>query len=375
MHNGPPLSPSCCNREEVESMNIALLGQAVQGTAQKNGEAGASPTGHFLQLLTSMLGSFTDTPQQPVKSDGESAQSLPTEELSSELERWLQQPDSLEWLKGLPRDAYRQFMDAYTSLLTEAASLESMSPEAMVPATNVVAHVLDGTKQTAHASIIPAMIERDLKRDVPSMSTRGGFETNVRIVQQIVTQFNGTFGQAQNTLPEGKQPETPLTTIVKESLELLPKGGTWTRPQIDVDTVMYASKSSLPENLKARIEAALQRAPFQSGADGSKVFTVRLYPEQLGELVVKLERQNGELVVKLFASNQDAKQLLQSQLQQLHQTLQPLTPNVRIEVNLTQQALDAKTPTSSGEQPDAEREGQQQPKGESDDDDHPTEDE
>lgn len=354
-------------------MNIALLGQAVQGTTQKNGEASASPTGQFLQLLSSMLGSFADTPQQPFSADVESPQPLPTDDLSTELERWLQQTDSLEWLKGLPQDAYRQFMDAYTGLLTEVAAPEEVANALPV---KDVSQVVDGTKQAANAPIvIPTMVEREVKREAQPVPTKSTFEANVRIVKQIVTQFNGTFGQTQNTIPQPKHLETTLTTVVKESLELLPKGGTWTKPQIDVDTVMYASKSSLPENLKARIEAALQRAPFQSGADGSKVFTVRLYPEQLGELVVKLERQNGELVVKLFASNQDAKQLLQSQLQQLHQTLQPLTPNVRIEVNLTQQALDAKTPTSNSEQPDPEREGQPQSKGESDDDDHPTEDE
>lgn len=137
---------------------------------------------------------------------------------------------------------------------------------------------------------------------------------------------------------------------------------------------MYASKGSLPENLQARIEAALQRAPFRSGADGTKVFTVRLYPEQLGELVVKLERNNGELVVKLFASNQEAKQLLQSQMQQLQQTLQPLSQHIRVEVSLTQQALEAKSsPFSGSDQPEPEQ--QEQPKGEPDDDDHPTEDE
>ncbi|WP_228617390.1 flagellar hook-length control protein FliK [Exiguobacterium sp.] len=344
-------------------MNIALLAQAVQGTTQKGGEAAASPTGQFLQLLSSMLGTFVETPEADV-APAEPKQTIALDQLSNDLEQWLQKPESLEWLKALPQDAYRQFMDAYTGLLSQFGS--SVAPDELPsrPEIPLVTNTLPPLPT-------PALKERDVKAE----TGKGTLEANVRVIQQIVTQFNGTLGQTPKTIPVPKQVETPWTSVVKETIELLPKGTAWTKPQIDVDTVMYASKSSLPENLKARIEAALHRAPFQSGADGSKVFTVRLYPEQLGELVVKLERTNGELVVKLFASNQDAKQLLQSQLQQLHQTLQPLSPNVRVELNLTQQALDAKASTHSGDQSEAEREQQEPSKGESEDDDHPTEDE
>lgn len=344
-------------------MNIALLAQAVQGTTQKGGEATASPTGQFLQLLSSMLGTFIETPEAEME-PAEPKQTIALDQLSNELEQWLQKPESLEWLKALPQDAYRQFMDAYTGLLSQAGTAvvtDELAVQAQAQAPLVTNTLVP----------VPTLKERDVKGE----ADKGALEANVRVIQQIVTQFNGTLGQTPKTVPAPKQVETSWTSIVKETIELVPKGTTWTKPQIDVDTIMYASKSSLPENLKARIEAALHRAPFQSGADGSKVFTVRLYPEQLGELVVKLERTNGELVVKLFASNQDAKQLLQSQLQQLHQTLQPLSPNVRVELNLTQQALDAKASTFSGEQSEAEQEQQEQSKGESEDDDHPTEDE
>ncbi|TCI71892.1 flagellar hook-length control protein FliK [Exiguobacterium sp. SH0S7] len=360
-------------------MNIALLAQAVQGTTAKGGETGSTPTGQFLELLSSMLGTSTETlaeleaapttlaPNAPIVTDS----ALPLENLSSQLEQWLQQPDSLEWLKSLPQDAYRKFMDAYIGIIAQTATATGTTAE-------TVSSDVMTTMATAQTILPGAMMLGKAERD--ALGGKQGQPTvneNVQVIQQIVSQFKGSLTQTTKHIPLPYQNETPINVLPqagKENVDWLPKGMTWSRPQIDSETVMYASKGSLPENLQARIEAALQRAPFRSGADGSKVFTVRLYPEQLGELVVKLERHNGELVVKLFASNQEAKQLLQSQMQQLQQTLQPLSQHIRVEVSLTQQALEAKSSTFSGsDQPEPEQ--QEQPKGEPDDDDHPTEDE
>lgn len=359
-------------------MNIALLAQTVQGTTSKGGETGSTPTGQFLDLLSSMLGASTETLAEleaaptlasnaPIVTDS----ALPLENLSNQLEQWLQQPDSLEWLKSLPQDAYRKFMDAYIGIIAQAGAATGKTEETV---SSDVVTTLAAAQTLLPGAMTLGKTERDALAGKPNQLT---VNENVQVIQQIVSQFKGNLGQTSKPIPVPQQNETstnPLTQLVKENVDFLPKGMTWSRPQIDSEMVMYASKGSLPENLQARIEAALQRAPFRSGADGSKVFTVRLYPEQLGELVVKLERQNGELVVKLFASNQEAKQLLQSQLQQLQQTLQPLSQHIRVELSLTQQALEAKSSTfAESDQPEPEQ--QEQPKGEPDDDDHPTEDE
>lgn len=359
-------------------MNIALLAQSLQGTTQKGGEASVTPTGQFLEMLTAMLGTSAPASELPV--DVVNEETLPLENLSSRLEQWLQQPDSLQWLKSLPADAYRKFMDAYIGLLNQAAPEQSMI--LAEPSSTATAAVFSQqgapllfTGQTATPKVTSKLTKQETEGFNKLMPT-DPTEENVRIIQQVVVQFKGTLGQTSKSIPGFNQTETQITQLqlpAKEN-DWAPKGVSWAKPQIDSEMVMYASKGSLPENLQARIEAALQRAPFKSGADGSKVFTVRLYPEQLGELVVKLERQNGELVVKLFASNQEAKQLLQSQVQQLQQTLQPLTQSVRVEINLTQQALEAKG-SGFNEFDQSEPEQQEQPKGESEDDDHPAEDE
>lgn len=362
-------------------MNIALLTQAIQGSMARTGAtAGDSQgTGGFLSLLSAMLAPMQGNGEQtelPQLAEGVLPEEpVDLEKMGQELETWFQKPETLKWLKSLPQDAYRTFMDAYVGLLGQ---LSNPSPETEIPssvlpaltqtATTPKVHITNQSEGNVQTTNIP------LTQPVPNQE----LAKHVQTIQRIITQYKGPVEGIMKEIPV--LPNVETVKIVKPALQQgsvdwMPKGMNWSRPQVDVDTVMYASKGSLPENLQARIEAALQKAPFKSGADGSKVFTVRLYPEQLGELVVKLERKNGELVVKMFASSQEAKQLIQSQVQQLQQTLSPHSQNVRVEVNLTQQALDTKSAMSDGSEQPEQEQPQEQPKGGSEDDEHPTEDE
>lgn len=90
----------------------------------------------------------------------------------------------------------------------------------------------------------------------------------------------------------------------------------------------------VPEQIQQRIEAALQQAPFLKGADGSTRLSIRLYPEQLGEVIVQLDRKEGALTVKLFASTEQAKQTIEQQLGKLQTALHQQTPVVKIETGM-----------------------------------------
>ncbi|WP_214849654.1 flagellar hook-length control protein FliK [Exiguobacterium sp. s193] len=92
--------------------------------------------------------------------------------------------------------------------------------------------------------------------------------------------------------------------------------------------------STIDEQLAQRIEAALKQAPFLKGADGSTRMSIRLYPEQLGEVVVQLDRKEGVLTVKLFAGTEQAKQLMDQQLGKLQSSLQHQAPLLKIETGM-----------------------------------------
>jgi flagellar hook-length control protein FliK len=354
-------------------LNIALLTQAIQGSATRTGvtEGESQGAGGFLSLLSAMLAPMQGSGEQaglPQLEEGALSEELvDLEKVAQELETWFQKPETLKWLKSLPQDAYRTFMDAYVGVLghlSMPSSNAEEAPLALAQTTGSSSGIIQQADPSAKSRVTPAVPNQELGKQIQT-------------IQRVIAQFNGPTGNTKEipVMPYVETMKSAKALPQSSNVDWLPKGLNWSRPQIDVETVMYASKGSLPENLQARIEAALQKAPFQSGADGSKVFTVRLYPEQLGELVVKLERQNGELVVKLFASNQEAKQLIQSQVQQLQQTLMPHSQNVRVEVNLTQQALDAKSTMPDGSEQPEQEQPQEQPKGGSEDDEHPTEDE
>lgn len=354
-------------------MNIALLTQAIQGSTTRTGvtEGESQGAGVFLSLLSAMLAPMQGSGEQaglPQLEEGALSDELvDLEKVAQELETWFQKPETLKWLKSLPQDAYRTFMDAYVGVLGQLSTSSGNVDSALPSVAQAVATSSDIVRKTDLSA------KTGLTQAVPNQELGKQIQT----IQRVITQFNGPAGNMKEVpvLPQVETVKVAKTLPQSSSVDWLPKGMNWSRPQIDVETVMYASKGSLPENLQARIESALQKAPFSSGADGSKVFTVRLYPEQLGELVVKLERHNGELVVKLFASNQEAKQLIQSQVQQLQQTLTPHSQNVRVEVNLTQQALDAKSTMPDGSEQPEQEQPQEQPKGGSEDDEHPAEDE
>ena len=88
------------------------------------------------------------------------------------------------------------------------------------------------------------------------------------------------------------------------------------------------------EQIMNRIEAALKQAPFINGKDGSSKISIRLYPEQLGELVVQVDRKGNELTIKLFMANEQTKQLIEQQLGKLHTTLHQQSPVVKIETGI-----------------------------------------
>lgn len=124
--------------------------------------------------------------------------------------------------------------------------------------------------------------------------------------------------------PEGKEHPSLLTGF---KFERMTSAGSAIVPQPVMTT-------SVDDQLMSRIEAAMKQAPFLKGADGSTRMSIRLYPEQLGEVVIQLDKKDGLLTVKLFAATEQAKQLLDQQLGKLHTSLQPQAPLVKIETGM-----------------------------------------
>lgn len=73
----------------------------------------------------------------------------------------------------------------------------------------------------------------------------------------------------------------------------------------------------------------LKSSKLYRAIDGKSTMTIRLHPEHLGTLTVKLLQQNNETVAKIIAATQSAKELLEHSIHQLRQVL----PNTEIEIS------------------------------------------
>ena len=64
-------------------------------------------------------------------------------------------------------------------------------------------------------------------------------------------------------------------------------------------------------------------------AKGMNHFTIRLKPEGLGEIVVRMVTEGGRISMRIGVSNEDTQRLINSELLQLKEALQPLNAQVQ----------------------------------------------
>lgn len=64
-------------------------------------------------------------------------------------------------------------------------------------------------------------------------------------------------------------------------------------------------------------------------AKGMNHFTIRLKPEGLGEIVVRMVTEGGRIFMRIGVSNEETQRLINSELLQLKETLQPLNAQVQ----------------------------------------------
>ncbi|WP_017437083.1 flagellar hook-length control protein FliK [Saccharococcus caldoxylosilyticus] len=90
-------------------------------------------------------------------------------------------------------------------------------------------------------------------------------------------------------------------------------------PVITVEQTLPEQKASEP--FLQRLANVLQSGRFTRFQNGNAQLVIRLHPEHLGTLTVKMVREQGALTAKLIVSTDSAKALLDANLPQLYQIL------------------------------------------------------
>lgn len=83
------------------------------------------------------------------------------------------------------------------------------------------------------------------------------------------------------------------------------------------------------ESFLQQLTNIVQSGRFTRFQNGNAQLVIRLYPEHLGTLTVKITREHGTLAAKLIASTDSAKELLDANLPQLYHVLS--TENITVE--------------------------------------------
>ncbi len=84
-----------------------------------------------------------------------------------------------------------------------------------------------------------------------------------------------------------------------------------------------ATEQVSQKQLIEQFQQIFQKSNFLKGPNGANQLFIRLQPEHLGDVVIKLTQVNGEMVVKMVVQSQMAKEMLEGNLQQLRHMFSP----------------------------------------------------
>ncbi|MGP4075608.1 flagellar hook-length control protein FliK [Halobacillus sp. K22] len=97
------------------------------------------------------------------------------------------------------------------------------------------------------------------------------------------------------------------------------------------------SSSAFPNQLIKEMERILQSSRWFTSKPVSMEMQLKLKPQNLGEMTIKLAQINGELTVKIVASSQVAKDMLESNMSQLRHMFSPQQVVIEKNEGLTDQ--------------------------------------
>jgi flagellar hook-length control protein FliK len=145
------------------------------------------------------------------------------------------------------------------------------------------------------------------------------FQNQVSFPPNFSKSFYSSLGDKAAAEDAGREKEF----LIQPFNRLLPNGNIMmsreNAPVIVVDQTL--SEQKVNEAFLQQLTNILQSGRFTRLKNGNAQLVIRLYPEHLGTLTVKIAREHGTLATKLIASTDSAKELLDANLSQLQQVL------------------------------------------------------
>jgi flagellar hook-length control protein FliK len=172
------------------------------------------------------------------------------------------------------------------------------------------------------------MLTRFDKQEEKSKKTeRPVFQDRVSLPSNFSKSFYSSLGDIaafENIERKKDHVIQPLNTLLTNGNIMMSKENI---PVIVLDQTLSEQKAN--EAFLQQLTNMIQSGRFTRFKNGNAQFVIRLYPEHLGTLTVKIVREHGTLTAKLIASTDSAKELLDANLSQLYHVLS--TENITVE--------------------------------------------
>lgn len=167
------------------------------------------------------------------------------------------------------------------------------------------------------------------------LNKTAGTALEKEVVQEIVTHIKTELKSGQPI----QNIQTIIESVITKFQTVEPRSEVKTEITISLD--QFVNKDQALTVIKEKVEpqvrqeftnqllTAMKNSRFGQTPNGTNRLIIKLNPEHLGQLTIRLTQQNGEMVARIIASTQSAKDLLEHSVNQLRHVL----PSVSVQID------------------------------------------
>lgn len=198
---------------------------------------------------------------------------------------------------------------------------------------NALLTVTENGDATKEQSIWKELVQAFQKRN----QFFGGrkYEANAKVTSTDISkwlQHALAVYEKSGNVEEGKQPDLLARSTLGNQLKpdnagsgqmTLPTGPMTRMEQFVIHLNQTQGSKPMGEQLIKQFQQVIKTSRFLTLNNGNSQLSIALKPDNLGNMMVKLTQINGEMAVKILVSSQAAKEMLESNIQQLKHMFSP----------------------------------------------------
>ncbi|MGG3799870.1 flagellar hook-length control protein FliK [Metabacillus fastidiosus] len=176
---------------------------------------------------------------------------------------------------------------------------------------NLPEHVSQFLNKTAGTALEKEMVQEIVTHIKTELKSGQPIQNIQTIIESVITKF------------QTAEPRSEIKTEITISLDQF----------VNKDQALTVTKEKVEPQVRQeftnQLLTAMKNSRFGQTPNGTNRLIIKLNPEHLGQLTIRLTQQNGEMVARIIASTQSAKELLEHSITQLRHAL----PSVNVQID------------------------------------------